>query len=79
MPFNVLHLTTNGNGMSGPNDTKEDHGSNEPMQQQQHGEQRENGTSGHGAASALAQMISQDRQHRHHTGEADAAAGASWQ
>ena len=28
-----------------------------------------------GAASALAHMISQGREHRHHTGEADDAAG----
>jgi hypothetical protein len=60
--------------MGGPNDTKEDHGSIESQQQQ---EQAEGGNSGHGAASALAHMISQGRDHRHQTGEADDAAGAT--
>ena len=62
--------------MGGPNDTKEDHGSNEP---QQHQNQYESRNSGHGAASALAHMISQKREHRHHTGEADDAAGGKAQ
>ena len=59
--------------MGGPNDTKEDHGSNEQPQHRQ--EQSGGGNSGHGAASAMAHMISQNREHRHQTGEADDAAG----
>jgi hypothetical protein len=62
--------------MGGPNDIKEEHGSNEP---QQHQEQGESGKTGHGAASALAHMISQGREHRHQTGEADDAAGVNGQ
>lgn len=42
-------------------------------------EQPEAGRSGEGAASALQQLISQNRQHRHHTGEADDAAGGHGQ
>lgn len=60
--------------MSGPNDSIEDRGSNE----HQHQDQSE-GNSGHGAASAMAHMISQGRQLRHQTGEADDAAGAHGQ
>lgn len=63
--------------MSGPNDTKEEHGSNEPQQRRQ--EQSEGGYSGHGAASAMAHMISQGREHRHQAGEADDAAGGKSQ
>ena len=63
--------------MSGPNDTKEEHGGHE--QQHQHQEQSDGGKSGHGAASALAHMISQGREHRHQTGEADDAAGVQGQ
>ena len=63
--------------MSGPNDTKEDHGSNEP--QQNHQGSAEGGNSGHGAASALAHMISQGRAQRHQTDEADDAAGGQGQ
>lgn len=63
--------------MGGPNDTKEEHGSNEP--QQHHQEQSEGGNSGHGAASAMAHMISQGREHRHQTGEAEDAAGVQGQ
>lgn len=59
--------------MGGSNDTKEEHGGSEPKQQ--HEERSEGGNSGHGAASALAHMISQGREHRHQTGEADDAAG----
>lgn len=44
-------------------------------QPQQHGEQNDAGHSGEGAASALAHMKSQVKQHRHFTGEADDAAG----
>lgn len=62
--------------MSGPSDTKEEHGSDERRQHQEHNEK---GNSGHGAASALAHMISQGRNQRHHTGEADDAAGANGQ
>ena len=42
---------------------------------QQHNEQTDHGRSGEGAASAMQQLISQTRQHRHQTGEADDAAG----
>lgn len=63
--------------MSGSNDTKEEHGSNKPKQH--HEERSEGGNSGHGAASALARMISQGREHRHQTGEADDAAGGQGQ
>ena len=60
--------------MGGPNDTKEEHGSKE--QKQSHPDQSsEGGNSGHGAASAMAHMISQGREHRHQAGEADDAAG----
>lgn len=62
--------------MSGPNDTKEEHGSNEP---QPHRQEHEGGHSGHGAASAMAHMISQGREHRHQAGEADDAAGGKGQ
>lgn len=61
--------------MGGPNDTKQEHGGDEPQHHQQ--EQSEGGLSGHGAASALAHMISQGREHRHQTGEADDAAGVN--
>ena len=62
--------------MSGLSDTKEGHGSNE--QQPNHPEGAEGGNSGHGAASALAHMISQGRDRRQ-TGEADDAAGVKGQ
>ncbi|RYF43913.1 MAG: hypothetical protein EOO25_01595 [Comamonadaceae bacterium] len=42
-------------------------------------QQPETGRSGEGAASAMQQLISQNRQHRHHTGEADDAAGGQGQ
>jgi len=42
-------------------------------------EQTETGRSGEGAASAMQQLISQNRQHRHQTGEADDAAGGHGQ
>ena len=58
--------------MAGPSDTKEQHGGDKPQRQEEH---FEGGNSGHGAASALARMISQGREHRHHTKEADDAAG----
>lgn len=64
--------------MGGPNDTKQEHGGDEP-QRHHHQEQSEGGHSGHGAASAMAHMISQDRDHRHHSGEADDAAGVNAQ
>lgn len=63
--------------MGGPNDTKEGHGSQEP--QEHHRENSERGNSGHGAASAMAHMISQGREHRHQAGEADDAAGVHGQ
>jgi hypothetical protein len=54
--------------MSSANDTKDEHGSQE---QSGSPDLRNNGHSGEGAASALAQMVSQGQQHRHQTGEAD--------
>ena len=42
-------------------------------------EQAEAGRSGEGAASAMQQLISQNRQHRHQTGEPDDAAGGHGQ
>jgi hypothetical protein len=42
-------------------------------------EPTETGHSGEGAASAMQQLISQNRQHRHQTGEADDAAGGHGQ
>lgn len=65
--------------MGGPNDTKEDHGSDEPQEHHHRKEHAEGGNSGHGAASAMAHMISQGREHRHQTGEADDAAGVQGQ
>jgi hypothetical protein len=62
--------------MSGPNDAKEEHGSQE---QQSGHEQAESGHSGEGSASALAHMISRGQQQRHQTGEADDAAGSRHQ
>jgi hypothetical protein len=59
--------------MSGSNEEKEEHGSQE---QSGNCEPRDDGHSGEGAASAWAYMISQGRQHRHQTGEADDAAGS---
>lgn len=58
--------------MSGSNDTKDEHGQQE---QSANNEPPDNGASGEGAASALAHMISQGQQHRHHSGEAENAAG----
>jgi hypothetical protein len=48
-------------------------------QPQNQGEQADHGRSGEGAASAMQQLISQSRQHRHQTGEADDAAGGHGQ
>jgi hypothetical protein len=48
-------------------------------QEQQNRDQSEHGHSGEGAASAMQQLISQTRQHRHQTGEADDAAGGHGQ
>ena len=62
--------------MSGPNDTKEEHGSQEQAGTHDQGD---NGHSGEGAASAMAHMISRGRQQRHQTGEADDAAGSQHQ
>lgn len=48
-----------------------------PEQQQPHGEQPEGGHSGEGAASALAHLKSQVKQHRHPTaGDGEEGAGA---
>ncbi|WP_298926554.1 hypothetical protein [uncultured Ramlibacter sp.] len=56
-------------------DTPEDGGAQDP----QPGQASEGGRSGEGAASAMQQLISQNRQHRHQTGEADDAAGGGGQ
>ena len=64
--------------MGGPSDTKQEHGGDQQQRPHQH-DQRENGRSGHGAASAMAHMISQDRNQRHQIGEADDAAGVTAQ
>ena len=64
--------------MNRPNDSREEHGSSE-QQQHHHHEQSGGGNSGHGAASAMAHMISQGHEHRHQTGEADDAAGGNGQ
>lgn len=58
--------------MGGPSDTNEEQGSDDQQHRQ---EQSDSGNSGHGAASAMARMISQGREHRHQTGGADDAAG----
>ncbi|MDB5872016.1 MAG: hypothetical protein JWQ07_1458 [Ramlibacter sp.] len=63
--------------MSGPSDTKEEHGSQE--QRPSHDQDGDSGHSGEGAASALAHMISRGEQQRHQTGEADDAAGSRHQ
>jgi hypothetical protein len=57
--------------MSGPKDTKEEHGADERPAD----DQADAGHSGEGAASALAHMISRGQQQRHQAGEADDAAG----
>ncbi len=59
---------------NGPNDTKEDHGSQEPQGTHEGSEDRH---TGEGAASAMAHMISRGRQQRHQSGEADDAAGSN--
>lgn len=59
--------------MGGQNDKKEQHGGDESQQRQEHGDS--GGCTGHGAASAMARMISQGREHRHQSGQADDAAG----
>lgn len=59
--------------MNVPKDTKENHGSHEQTPEEQSPDE---GRSGEGAASAMAHMISRSRQQRHHTGEADDAAGS---
>lgn len=70
-------VTRKESDMGGSSDTKQEHGSDAQQQPQQ--DPQEGGNSGHGAASALARMISQGREHRHHTGEADDAAGVNSQ
>jgi hypothetical protein len=62
--------------MNSPNDTKEQHGSQEQAGALDHGDE---GHSGEGAASAMAHMISRSRQRRHQTGEANDAAGSHHQ
>ena len=59
--------------MSNSQEKNEDRGT----QDAQHGEASggNGGRSGEGAASAMQQLISQSREHRHQTGEADDAAG----
>ena len=58
--------------MSSSNEPNDEHRSQE---QSRNPEPGDTGRSGEGAASALARMISQGQQHRHHTGDADDAAG----
>jgi hypothetical protein len=60
-------------GKNGPGDTKQEHGREE---QSSHGEQSENGHSGEGAASALAQLISQGERHRRHSMDGEDAFGS---
>ncbi|HWI82023.1 hypothetical protein [Ramlibacter sp.] len=57
--------------MSGSDNTKDDRSEEQPSS----GEQHESGTTGEGAASALAHMISQGQRQRRHSGDADDAAG----
>jgi hypothetical protein len=59
--------------MSSPNETKDEHGSQDPGSQPEPGDA---GHSGEGAASAMAHLISQGHQHRHQTGEPEDAAGS---
>lgn len=63
--------------MSNSQEKNEDRGT----QDGQHGEASGGsaGRSGEGAASAMQQLISQSREHRHQTGEADDAAGGQGQ
>ncbi|MDB5881047.1 MAG: hypothetical protein JWP43_925 [Ramlibacter sp.] len=62
--------------MSSSKETQDERGSREQSGGTEASEERH---SGEGAASALAHMISQGQQHRHQTGEADAAAGSQRQ
>jgi len=55
--------------------TPEDGGSQEP----QPGQAGEGGHSGEGAASAMQQLISQNKRHRHQAGEADENIGGGGQ
>lgn len=59
--------------MSGSDSTKDQRSSQE---QSSADEQATAGRTGEGAASAMAHLISQGQQHRHHAGEADDAAGS---
>jgi hypothetical protein len=59
--------------MSGSDNTKDQHGSQENPSAD---EPAAGGHTGEGAASAMAQLISQGQQHRRHGGEADDAAGS---
>ena len=59
-------------GMGGQNDSKEQHGGDDSQKRQDHGDS--GGSTGHGAASEMERMISQGREHRHHSGQADDAA-----
>jgi hypothetical protein len=58
----------------GPQDRNEDN-TRSGEESQQHGEHKDSGHSGEGAASALRHMISQGDRQRHQSGEADDAAG----
>ncbi|HSH90100.1 MAG TPA: hypothetical protein VK996_08930 [Ramlibacter sp.] len=62
--------------MNSPNDSKEEHGSEE---QASAADTADTGHSGEGSASALAHMISQGLQHRRQSAEADDAAGSRHQ
>lgn len=59
--------------MSGSDNTKDQRSSQE---QSCADDQATGGHTGEGAASAMAHLISQGQQHRHHSGEADDAAGS---
>jgi hypothetical protein len=63
--------------MTSQNDTKEDHGSQEPSRPPGR-DGPSSGRSGHGSDSALAQVISQHKE-RQQGGEPDDAAGARGQ
>jgi hypothetical protein len=58
----------------GPQDRNED-AARSSEEAQQHGERKDSGHSGEGAASALRHMISLGDRRRHQSGEADDAAG----
>ena len=64
--------------MSNSQDKHEDRGGQDAQRGEPSGAGN-GGRSGEGAASAMQQLISQSREHRHQTGEADDAAGGQGQ